>query len=63
MLDVLIGLALTALGFYFGRATAPKEAVKPPQPEEQELVRLQEEKLAFSQLMGYNAERAYGKGE
>lgn len=62
MLDVLIGLALVALGFYFGRKTLP---AKPQLPavEEQELRQLQEDKLAFSQLLGYNADRAYGNGE
>ena len=63
MLDVLIGLALVALGFYFGRKSVVTKSVEPPQPEEQELRRLQEDKQAFCQLLGYNAERAYGKGE
>ena len=59
MIDVLIGLALLALGFYFGRKTA---ADKPQLPavDQTELLRLQEDRQAFSQLMGYNAERAYG---
>lgn len=61
MLDVLIGLVLTALGFYMGRKSVPgtREA---PKVEEQELLRLQEDRAAFAQLMGYNAERAYGNG-
>ena len=60
MIDVLIGLALLALGFYFGRKTA---AEKPQLPavDEAELSRLTEDHRAFSQLMGYNADRAYGK--
>ena len=62
MLDVLIALALTALGYYFGRKSVAQKP-EPPKPEEQELRRLQEDKLAFSQLLGYNAECAYGKGE
>ncbi|MBP3634218.1 MAG: hypothetical protein J6J43_06565 [Oscillospiraceae bacterium] len=62
MFDVLIGLALVALGFYFGRRSVPPRA-QPPAVEETELLRLQEDRTAFSQLMGYNAERAYGNGE
>ena len=62
MLDVLIGLLLAGLGFYLGRKTAPQQK-KPPAVEEQELLRLQEDKAAFSQLMSYNADRAYGNGE
>lgn len=62
MLDVLVGLVLAALGFYFGRRSVPQKPELPAM-EERELQRLQEEKLAFSQLMGYNAECAYGNGE
>lgn len=62
MLDVLIGLALVALGFFIGRKYAPKKA-EPPTVEEKELLRMQEDRAAFSRLMGYNAEQAYGKGE
>lgn len=62
MLDVLIGLVLVALGFYFGRKTVPA-GPQLPAVEERELQRLQEDKLAFSQLLGYNADRAYGNGE
>lgn len=61
MTDVLIALVLLALGFFMGRRSAPKKN-DPPAVEEQELLRLQEDKQAFSQLMGYNAERAYGSG-
>ena len=59
MLDVLIGLALLALGFYFGRKVG-KERPQLPAVEERELQRLQEDRQAFSQLLGYNADRAYG---
>lgn len=62
MLDVLIGLVLVALGVYLGRKSV-RQTVQPPVQEEQELRRLQEDKQAFSQLLGYNAERAYGKGD
>lgn len=61
MLDVLIGLALAALGFYAGRKQAPAKK-EPPAVEEEELRRLQEDRAAFAQLMGYNADRAYGNG-
>ena len=59
MLDVLIGLALLALGFYFGKKTG-KEAPQLPAVPQSELQRLQEDRQAFTQLMGYNADRAYG---
>jgi len=62
MLDVLIGLALVALGYWIGRKSVP-EKTKPPAPEETELLRLQEDRAAFTQLMGYNVQRAYGNGE
>ena len=61
MLDVLIGLVLAALGFYMGRKSVP-EKKEPPCVEEQELQRLQEDRAAFAQLMGYNVDRAYGNG-
>jgi len=61
MLDVLIGLVLVALGYYAGRKKAPAKA-EPPAVEAQELQRMQEDRAAFTQLMGYNAERAYGNG-
>ncbi len=61
MTDVLIAVVLLGLGFFMGRRSAPKKT-EPPTVEEQELLRLQEDKQAFSQLMGYNAERAYGSG-
>lgn len=61
MLDVLIGLALAALGFFMGRKSVPVKN-EPPAVEEQELLRQQEERAAFAQLMGYNADKAYGNG-
>lgn len=61
MLDVLVGLALVALGFFMGRRSVPKRS-EPPVMEEKELQRLQEDRAAFAQLMGYNADRAYGNG-
>ena len=59
MLDVLIGLALLALGFYFGKKSG-KESPQLPAVPQSELLRLQEDRQAFTQLMGYNADRAYG---
>lgn len=64
MMELLLGLALLALGFWAGRKAAGRE--KPPAlpaPEEQELRRMQEDRAAFAQLMGYNAQRAYGTGD
>ena len=60
MLDVLIGAVLLLLGFSMGRQKLPA-APKSPAVEEQELSRLREDRAAFSQLMGYNADRAYGQ--
>ena len=59
MLDVLIGLALLALGFYFGKKAAEKTP-QLPAVSQAEMLRLQEDRQAFNQLMGYNADRAYG---
>lgn len=59
MVDVLIGLVLLALGFYIGRKTA-EEKPKLPAVDQTELLQVQEDRQAFSQLMGYNADRAYG---
>ncbi len=60
MLDVLIALVLLALGFWAGKQAGARKPV-PPQPEEQERIRVQEDRAAFSQLMGYSADRAYGR--
>lgn len=63
MLEVLIGLALLALGFWGGwkaNGRLARRLPAPPTPEEQELRRMQEDKAAFELLMGYNAQRAYG---
>ena len=60
MLDVLIGAALLLLGFALGRQKLPA-VPKTPAVEEQELNRLREDRAAFTQLMGYNADRAYGQ--
>ena len=62
MFDVLIGLLLVAAGFAAGRGRRPVRT-EPPRPEEQERLRLLEDRAAFSQLMGYNADRAYGSYE
>ena len=60
MLDVLIGLILVGLGFVGGRMYSRSRLPSPPGPEVQELTRLQEDRSAFTQLMGYSADRAYG---
>ena len=59
MIDVLIGLLLVALGFAAGRRRLPAPN-RQFQPEAQEQAQLLEDRMAFSQLMGYNADRAYG---
>lgn len=61
MTDILIAVVLLALGVFLGRRSVPEKR-EPPQMEEQELQRLQEDRAAFAQLMGYNADRAYGNG-
>ena len=61
MLDVLIALLLVAAGYWLGKRQ--KQPAAMPPPEERELQRLREDRAAFSQLMGYNADRAYGRDE
>ena len=61
MLDVLIALLLVGVGYWLGKQERQPAAA--PKPEERELQRLQEDRAAFSQLMGYNADRAYGRDE
>ena len=62
MFDVLIAVALLAMGYWLGRQKQP-EKPQPPTPEEQELTRLREDRAAFARLMGYNAGQAYGQEE
>lgn len=58
MVDILIAVALLLLGWWLGgRQTHRRE---PPVVEQRELERLREDRAAFAQLMGYNADRAYG---
>jgi len=59
MLDVLIALVLVGVGYWLGKRQ--KWPAEPPRPEQRELDRLREDRAAFSQLMGYSAERAYGQ--
>lgn len=59
MTDVLIALVLLGVGYWLGRSRRQVPAVLPG-PEEQEKRLLQEDRAAFAQLMGYNADRAYG---
>ena len=61
MLDVLIALVLLGVGVWLGKRT--KLPAPMPQPEQRELDRLREDRAAFTQLMGYNAQRAYGLDE
>ncbi|MBQ9967637.1 MAG: hypothetical protein IJO88_02815 [Oscillospiraceae bacterium] len=61
MTDILIAVVLLALGVWLGRRSMPQKPA-PPTVEEQELLRLQEDKQAFARLMEYNAEHAYGTG-
>jgi len=61
MLDVLIALVLVGVGYWLGKRE--KRPAAAPKPEARELERLQEDRAAFSQLMGYNAQRAYGLEE
>ena len=60
MIDVLIGLILVGLGFVGGRFAVRSRRPGLPGLEAQEQTRLQEDRAAFSQLMGYSADRAYG---
>ena len=61
MLDVLIALVLVGVGVWLGKGQGKPAAL--PKPEERELERLREDRAAFTQLMGYNADRAYGQEE
>lgn len=58
MLDILIAGGLFLLGWWFGRQAPDRR--EPPVVEQRELERLREDRAAFTQLMGYNADRAYG---
>ena len=62
MMDVLIAVALLAMGFWLGQRQNRKTPL-PPSPEEQELERLREDRAAFARLMGYNIGQAYGQEE
>ena len=61
MLDVFIALLLFGAGYWLGRRGG--KPAPAPSPEARELERLQEDRAAFTQLMGYNAQRAYGLDE
>ena len=62
MIEMLIGAILLILGYMVGRRQLPTAAV-PPTVEALEQARLQEDRAAFQQLMGYNPDRAYGMAE
>lgn len=62
MIDVLIALILLGVGYWLGGRRRQLPAALPG-PEEQEKRLLQEDRAAFAQLMGYNADRAYGLQE
>ena len=59
MLDILIALAVFGLGYWLGKKERPDRA-QPPAVEARELERLREDRAAFTQLMGYTADPAYG---
>ena len=75
LLGAALGLAFFACGFYFGwkvRAVPKAEehtgAIKPPEPTEAEKAAIEEERdrlraeqNAFHDLLGYNADVAYGR--
>lgn len=60
MMEVLAGVLLVLLGMYLGRKGKTTPSRQPIQTEEQTMLQLQEDRAAFSQLMGYSADRAYG---
>lgn len=60
MMEVLAGVLLVLLGIYLGRKGKAVPSRQPVQPEEETITQLQEDRAAFSQLMGYSADRAYG---
>ncbi len=59
MFDVLIALVLFGLGYCLGR----RRPAVPAAAAEGEPEQLREDRAAFRQLMGYNAQRAYGLDE
>lgn len=71
MIDLLLGLLGAALGavFFIAGFTVGRKSVAPPRPvenreerdEETERERLREEQRAFHDLLGYNADVAYGR--
>lgn len=59
MFDCLIALILLGCGYWMGKREW-KHTPRLRSGTEPEVHQLQEEQTAFSQLMGYNAQRAYG---
>ena len=75
LLGAALGLAFFASGFYFGKKSAAPKAVEftgaikaqPTEEEEaaieKERERLRSEQNAFHDLLGYNADVAYGRAK
>ena len=74
LLGAALGLAFFACGFYFGRKTQPVQSAKKPtgavmsEPTEEEKAEVEKERdrliaeqNAFHDLLGYNADVAYGR--
>lgn len=58
---LLLGAAIFAAGLLFGyRMGRGQPAPAAPSPSEAEARALQEDRVAFRQLLGYNADCAYG---
>lgn len=58
---LLLGAAIFAVGLLFGyRMGHTQPAPAAPSPSEAEARSLQEDRAAFQQLLGYNADCAYG---
>lgn len=67
LLCSLLGIGLFVLGFWFGKEMSQPKKVELPDPTEDELHQIQEERRrliedqeAFRNLMNYNADMAYG---
>ena len=59
MFDCLIALVLLGCGYWLGKRNR-RAVSRLDSGGAEESCQLQEDRIAFSQLMGYNAQRAYG---